>query len=115
MAYDHPNPIPVEINGKTYTLKLGLKALGIARDRHRVQIKGSEMTDPGLDTLARLAWIACLPDDPTLKEGDFLELLDESGAYSECISAVQLQLRSIMSPPAKKPAGKKGNGKAGKD
>lgn len=112
MAYDHPNPIPVEINGSERTFKLGLKALGIARDRHSVQIRGSEMTDPGLDTLARLAWIACLPDEPALKESDFLESVDESGAMGKCMEAVQSQLSLMLSPP--KATGKAKNGKAGK-
>lgn len=111
MSYDHPNPIPVEIGDKSYIFKLGLKALGIARDRHSVQIGGAEMSSPGLDTLARLAWIACLPDNPTLKEGDFLEQVDASYTLNVCIEAVQIQLSSMLSPP---PTGKKGNVKAGK-
>lgn len=108
--YDHPNPIPVEIGDESREFKLGLKALGIARDRHRVQIRGSEMSDPGLDTLARLAWIACLPDDPSLKESDFLESVDESGALNACIEAIQVQLAGMMTAPK----GKAKNAKAGK-
>lgn len=111
MSYDHPNPITVEIADKTYIFKLGLKALGIARDRHSVQIAGAEMSSPGLDTLARLAWIACLPDNPTLNEGLFLEQVDSAYALQVCIAAVQSQLSSMLSPP---PTGKKGNVKAGK-
>jgi len=113
MSYDHPHPIPVEINGISRTFKLGLKALGIARDRHGVQIKGSEMTDPGLDTLARLAWIACLPDNPILSENTFLEDVDTSGSMGDCLAAVNIQLSEMLSPPPK-PTGKKGNATAGK-
>lgn len=79
MKNDSPGAIPVTIAGETRYLKLGPKALRLARDRHGVKVKLMDLMDPDLDTLMRITWVACLPDSPDTKEDEFLDALDESG------------------------------------
>ena len=79
MTNDNPHAVPVVINGKDRVLKLGPKALRIAKERHGVRVSMSELSDPDLDTMAQMLWAACLPDEPTLKLEKFIDDLDESG------------------------------------
>lgn len=79
MKTDNAHVIPVEIGGQKKHLKLGPKALRLARERHGVKLKLMDLVDPDLDTLVRATWVALLPDEPDLKEDELIDLLEESG------------------------------------
>jgi len=109
MTNDHPHSIPVEINGKERVFKLGPKALRIARERHGIRVRLSELSDPDLDALVRFAWMACLPDSPTYTLEQFEQDMDEDGGMFDIIAKAGEALSKLAegNKGKKKPTGKK--------
>ena len=64
----HPESLTVNFGGQGRTLKLSGGALRIASIRYGVSFSGDQIGALGLDFVARLVWIALLPDDPDLTE-----------------------------------------------
>ncbi len=72
MKDNHPETISVTLDGEERILKLGPAAFRLAELKHNISFTNQQMTDGGMATLARLAYVACLVDDPKLKEETFL-------------------------------------------
>lgn len=106
MKDTNPHARPIQINGVDYVLKLGPKALRLAKEKG-VGIPARMLANPDLDELVRLTWVGLLPDTPNLKEDDLIEALEESGDMLAVISVTSEQLGRLTE--GKKPG--KGKGK----
>lgn len=115
MKDTHPESLPITIGSEKKYIKLGPKAIRLAR-KQGVKVNLMALSDPDMDLLIQLAWIGLLPDDPTLAEDDFLEALEESGNMLEVISVTGTALTRLTEggkPKGKRSASGEGKGKAG--
>ena len=72
MDNNHPEVISVQIGDKEYNLKLGPAAFRLAQVRHKIIFTQQDLANPSIATLAQLAYVGVLPDNPKWKEEDFL-------------------------------------------
>lgn len=72
MNNNHPEVITIKVGNQERTLKLGPAAFRIAEVKHDIRFTMGQLTDPSLATLAQIAYIGCLVDEPNLKEMKFL-------------------------------------------
>lgn len=94
MTDKHPEAITVQVAGKERTMKLGPAAFRLAQVKHKIVFSASELDAGNASTLAQLAYVAFLPDDPKLKEEDFLVEMANSDE-TEIIAAVVKSLRRM--------------------
>lgn len=73
MENHHPDSIPVQVGEETLYSKLSLRAVDNAETRHNYKIRFSDLQDPSMSSLARLAWVSFLHDQPDLSFDDFCE------------------------------------------
>ena len=114
MDNNHPEAITIQIGDRERTLKVGPAAFRIAEIRHKIVFTLAELSAPTMATLARMAYVGCLPDDPKLKEIDFLMEMANSDE-GKILAAVGRSLtRMTEGLSGLQASGDEGNGKAGK-
>lgn len=112
MKDSHPEVLEVEVGEKTYKVKLGPAAFRIAQLKHGVEFSYSDLQSPTPATLARLAYVGCLVDQPKLKEIDFLLAMAQSDEGA--ILRTTMKALSRMSEGLSAATGdSSGNGKPG--
>jgi hypothetical protein len=94
MKNNHPETLEIELNGETKTIKLGPAAFRLAEIRHKITFSMADLSNPTLATLAQLAYVGCLPDDPKLKETDFVVSMANSDE-GKIISSVGVALQRM--------------------
>ena len=87
MTDNHPEVASVLIGDKERKLKIGPAAFRLASIKYDINVSTEELSNPSMALLAQLAWIGCLPDEPDLKEEEFVILMANSNER-EILSAV---------------------------
>lgn len=96
MKDTHPEAITIVLDGEEKTLKLGPAAFRLAELKHKIRFTVEELSSPTLSSLARFAYVACLVDDPKLKEEDFMVKMANSDEGA-ILSAVGQALKRMTS------------------
>ena len=116
MKNNHPETLEIELNGETKTIKLGPAAFRLAEIRHKITFSMADLSNPTLATLAQLAYVGCLPDDPKLKEIDFVVSMansDEGKIISSVGVALQRMTDGLTFGEDQNAGGDEGNDKPG--
>lgn len=112
MKANHPEAIPVRVGDKTYNLRLGPAAFRLAELKHGLTFTVEELGSPTMATLARMAYVGCLVDDPKLKEADFLVAMADSDEGA-ILSAVGKALERMTKGLSAIGGSDEGNGEPG--
>lgn len=112
MKNSHPEAITINLNGEEKTLKLGPAAFRLAELKHKITFTAEDLNGPTLAMLARFAYVACLVDDPKLKEGDFLVAMANSDEGA-ILSAVGKALSRMTEGLTALQTSDEGNGEPG--
>ena len=102
----HPDSMRVEVDGDTYYSKLSIRAIDNAETKHGYKIRFSDLQDPSMSSLARLAWVSLLHDKPDLDFDAFCDLDIPLQKIMEIASSAVLSLTEGPSSGPKK-AGKR--------
>lgn len=106
MENHHPDSIPVQIGEETYYSKLSIRAIDNAETKHGYKIRFTDLQDPSMSSLTRLAWVSFLHDSPDMDFDAFCDLdLDMARVMEVASKAVE----SLTEGPKK--AGSKKVGK----
>lgn len=112
MKDNHPEAIEINVDGETYTLKLGPAAFRIAELRHKLTFSMDDLSNPSFADLARIAYVGCLVDSPKLKEVDFLVGMANSDEGA-ILAAVGQSLKRMTEGLTALQASDEGNGEPG--
>ncbi len=82
MRQDHPEALEITLDGEAVQLRLGPAAFRLAELKYKLTFTQAELSTPSFAVMAKLAYVACLPSNPKLKEEQFIVKMANSDEYA---------------------------------